>query len=289
MKIITFALATFFFNIQIIIAQCHINDWTALKALYESTNGDSWTNNTGWREVIGNVPTTNCNLEMLHGVKLDSQGRVESLTLVRNKLNGSIPVELGSLSHLTNLRMWSNQLNGSIPAELGNLNNLTYLLLDYNQLNDSIPAELGNLSSLKWLVLSVNQLIGSIPPELGNLSNLESLWLFNNQLSGNIPSELGNLSRLRDILFSNNQLSGSIPAELCNLFLGQFQIFNNNLEGCYPECLNSFCLGLVHYHGSSLISFGNNFNVPWEDFCTLGSGACTVCESPAVGTIECRE
>jgi len=39
-------LFAFFINKQIK-AQCHINDWSALKALYESTDGDNWSDNTG--------------------------------------------------------------------------------------------------------------------------------------------------------------------------------------------------------------------------------------------------
>jgi len=43
-------------------AQCHIDDWTALKALYESTDGDNWKNNEGWEIVKEEVPLPDCDL-----------------------------------------------------------------------------------------------------------------------------------------------------------------------------------------------------------------------------------
>lgn len=29
-------------------AQCHIDDWSGLKALYDNTDGDNWENRDGW-------------------------------------------------------------------------------------------------------------------------------------------------------------------------------------------------------------------------------------------------
>ncbi|MEN8216335.1 MAG: leucine-rich repeat domain-containing protein [Pseudomonadota bacterium] len=121
----------------------------ALVALYNSTNGDSWMDNSGWLET--NTP---CSWE---GV-------------------------ICSGGHVFGLYLSYNSLTRSIPPELGNLSNLTSLYLSFNSLTDSIPSELGNLSNLRLLSLQHNDLTGSIPPELGNLVNLEYLWLSSNQL-----------------------------------------------------------------------------------------------------------
>jgi len=72
-------LSSLLLNSQTTTAQCHIDDWTALKALYESTDGDNWTNNTDWQQILGNAPASNCDLSLLYGVGLDGQGRVDSL------------------------------------------------------------------------------------------------------------------------------------------------------------------------------------------------------------------
>ena len=157
----------------------------ALIALYNSTDGANWSDNTGWLGAVG----TECTWE---GVTCGG-------------------------GHVEEVRMWFNQLSGSIPPELGSLSNLVDLSMRGNQLSGSIPPELGNLSSLGELNLSLNQLSGSIPPELGSLSSLEALYLFSNQLSGNIPPELGNLASLAVLDLSSDQLSGVIPDELEDL------------------------------------------------------------------------
>jgi len=297
-----FILYIFIFNQNTITAQCHIDDWYALKALYENTEGDNWINNGGWQEVTGNTQSANCNLEILFGVGLDEQGRLEYLELFSNQLSGIIPPELGNLSNLKLLNLAFNELIGSIPPELGNLANLEYLSLTYNHFNDSsIPTELGNLSKLTHLDLQGNELIGNIPVELGNLTSLIVLWLGNNQLNGSIPTELGNLSNLTylnlsgnlfngsvpvelgnlnkliELLLSYNELSGSMPAELCDLTnLTLLLINNNNLQGCYPDCINTFCSQLTDpfFDGNKDISNNNNFNTTWKNFCDTGQGAC---------------
>lgn len=224
-----------------LVAQCHIDDWTALKALYESTDGDNWNINTGWEAVTSNTPPLNCNLDDLIGV-IVRDGRV------------------------------------------------AFLELPYNQLNGNIPVELGNLSNLLWLVLSGNKLTDNIPAEIGNISSLDNLTLSNNQLSGSIPAELGKPSKLRLIHLNDNQLSGSIPVELCALPLTILALSNNNLSGCYPDCMSVYCNQFYDdWSNNRIISNGNNFNAPWEDFCDLGAGTCTNCELPAVGIFECAE
>ena len=129
----------------------------ALMALYDATNGDSWTNNTGWKTpplaADGFAyPGTECGW---FGVTCTGD-TVTSLSLQTNQLSGSIPPELGNLTNLTTLELWENQLSGSIPTEIGSLTNLTILNLSYNQFSGSIPSELGNLSNLVELYAADN-------------------------------------------------------------------------------------------------------------------------------------
>ncbi len=173
-------------------------EYQALRALYQSTNGASWSFNTGWRDWNFNSPTppNDSVVNGWLGVTV-ANSRVTRLWLHLNGLTGSIPTELGNLSNLNRLWLYSNQLTGSIPTELGNLSNLEDLWLYSNQLTGSIPTELGNLSNLEDLLLYSNQLTGSIPTELGNLSNLEDLLLYSNQLTGSIPQEVLDLSAFK--------------------------------------------------------------------------------------------
>ncbi|MGB0383616.1 MAG: clostripain-related cysteine peptidase [Ardenticatenaceae bacterium] len=209
----------------------------ALVALYESTDGANWTDNSGWLNT-----TTPCGW---YGLTC-SGGRISELSMHNNQLSGSIPPELGNLANLTHLNLRSNELSGSIPAELGNLANLTSLWLYNNQLSGSIPAQLGNLANLTSLWLYNNQLSGSIPPELGNLANLTNLALLGNLLSGSIPPELGNLANLTQLSVYNNQLSGPIPPELGNLAnLTKLYLYRNQLSGTIPPELGNLA-NLTH-------------------------------------------
>jgi hypothetical protein len=182
----------------------------ALVALYNSTDGANWTDNTGWLGEAG----TEC---IWFGVTCSS-GSVAQIVLNGNSLSGSIPSELGNLSNLTYLHLGSNSLTGTIPSELGNLTKLTYIFLFSNSLTDSIPSELGNLTNLTNLNLSKNSLTGSIPSELGNLTKLTYLLLHDNLLTGNIPDELKKLTKLSYLWLSwGNSFTGTIPRELQKL------------------------------------------------------------------------
>ena len=154
-------------------------DRAALMALYNSTDGDNWTDNTNWG--------TDEPLSEWHGLWTHSNGRVAELFLNDRNLVGTLPAALGNLDQMYWLHLEDNQLSGSIPASLGELTNLTLLYLKRNQLSGSIPASLGDLTSLQVLALRGNQLTGEIPASLGNLASLEELSLWGNQLTGEIP------------------------------------------------------------------------------------------------------
>ena len=147
----------------------------ALIAIYNSTGGDSWTNNTGWKtEGSFSVAGTECSW---WGVTCDvDELYVMQLNLVINNLAGSIPTEVGNLGGLQKLDLGNNKLT-SLPVELGNLTNLRFLHLYHNQLT-------------------------FLPPELGSLINLEDFQFFGNQLKGEIPTSFINLSSLVRGLFN---------------------------------------------------------------------------------------
>ena len=241
----------------------------ALVALYTNTNGDSWNNNSGWKdgtlEADGFGPIGSENT--WYGITV-SGDHVTSIDLSWNVLNGSLPPELGNLNSLQSLILHANQLSGSIPPELGNLNNLVKLLLASNHLSGSIPVALGNLSKLEQLAIFYNQLNGTIPIELANLSNLKELYLSSNQLTGSIPPELGNLSNLKELSLLDNSLTGSIPVGLANLSnLSLMLLDDNQLTGSIPpefgnlSSLTILSLGHNQLSGSIPPELGNLENL----------------------------
>ncbi|MEB3360378.1 MAG: putative Ig domain-containing protein [Synechococcales bacterium] len=132
-------------------ANINLTDFNALKLLYESTGGDRWTNTTN-NQQIWNINTdpsllTAAEVDNWHGVDVDlTTGRVTSLQLANNNLEGSIPADLGNLASLTVLNLSGNQLQGPMPASLGNLTNLVTLDVSDNRLQGSIPASVKALA-----------------------------------------------------------------------------------------------------------------------------------------------
>jgi RHS repeat-associated protein len=182
-------------------------DSLALVALYDSTNGPSWTTKTNWK--TGNLSTW-------YGVTI-TNGRVTRLQLIKNNLNGIIPESIGNLTGITILNLSDNKLQGEIPESLGNLVLLTQLQLQFNELTGSIPASLGNLTLATHFYVYRNKLSGDLPSSLGNLKKLQYLGFHVNDLTGNFDW-IGNLTELLQFYFYGNpNLSCTIPPSIGNL------------------------------------------------------------------------
>jgi Leucine-rich repeat (LRR) protein len=150
----------------------------ALIALYNSTGGDNWTNNNGWK-----TPPLYIDGFAMPGTENEWQGiglenySVTQISLFNNNLSGTIPPNLKDLSNLQSLSMPYNNLSGTIPADLVTLSNLTILDLRHNDLSGAIPTWLGNLTNLVSLYLGYNGFTGSIPTTLMNLEQLASPYV----------------------------------------------------------------------------------------------------------------
>ena len=210
----------------------HATDRDALVALYNSTDGDNWYDNTNW---LSDAP-----LGQWYGVTTDSDGRVTRVSLPVNNLSGTLPEDLGILRKLTHLVLRGNELTGEIPEALGDLSELECLSLWSNELTGEIPEVLGDLTNLTQLDLLRNDLDGSIPAVLGDLTNLRRLHLAENDLSGSIPSSLGNLTSLESLYLFRNDLDSQIPSSLTNLTnLDWLYVSENEFTGCIPAGLRN--------------------------------------------------
>ncbi|MDQ1352707.1 MAG: hypothetical protein QG657_3013 [Acidobacteriota bacterium] len=262
----------------------------ALIALYNSTNGDNWTNSSGWKtpplaaDGFALPGTENT----WYGITCDpGNTTIQQISLYNNNLDGVLPPELGNLANLQYFRLSDNYLTRRIPPELGNLVNLRVLYLDCNNLFGTIPPELGNLINLRELYLDCNILFGSIPPQLGNLTNLQYLALGENFLSGSIPPELGNLANLHELCLSMNQLD-AIPPELGSLAnLRCLNLSSNNFNVIPPELGN-----LANLHELNLNSNLLNCSIPPElgklanlQYLDLGSNPLSGSLPPELGNL----
>jgi len=232
------------------------SDSLALVALYNSTNGDGWTDNSNWLQPGQPVSSW-------YGIVVHDN-RVSQIELLWNNLTGTLPDEIGNITDLQILELYANQISGEIPATIGNLAGLTCLSLRGNHLIGTIPQEIENLINLEYLLLFENQLEGSIPSGIGNLVHLEYILLQNNQLTGPIPDEICNLSNLETLRLNYNQLSDSIPDGIGNLTkLVDLHLDNNNLTGSIPSGIGNLinlvdlCLSANQLTGSIPPEIGN--------------------------------
>lgn len=221
------------------VAAIPVAERQALIDFYNSTNGDNWKNNSGWK-----TPPLDTDGFSMPGTESDwygvivTDGLVTHLSLDFNGLSGRIPDSIGNLTYLRFLDLGSNQLTGSIPHSIRNLINLTCLDINWNKLTGAIPDWIGsNLTNLESLYLLGNQLSGDIPDSIGNLTNLEVLWLGDNQLEGgDIPDWIGSLTNLESINLSDCHLTGNIPDSMGNLKnLTYLDLESNNLTGTLPD------------------------------------------------------
>jgi Leucine-rich repeat (LRR) protein len=239
----------------------------ALIALYNSTDGDGWSHNTGWKtpplesDGFGAYGTEGT----WFGVTV-SGGHVTKLDLDYNGLSGTLPTEIGNLPYLDYFDVNDNyngliggipsqignltllkfcglgddEFSGSIPSTIGNLTQLEYLYLHDNDLSGPIPSTIGNLTKLLHLHMDDNRFSGGIPPEIGNLTSLEYFDANESKISGSLPSTMGNLTSLQHLNLCGNQLSGSIPAQMGNLTsLVYLDLESNQLSGAIPPELGN--------------------------------------------------
>ncbi|XP_052177871.1 probable leucine-rich repeat receptor-like serine/threonine-protein kinase At3g14840 [Diospyros lotus] len=141
---------------------------------------------------------------------------LQEIDLTRNYLSGTIPPGWGTMN-LVNISLVGNRLTGSIPKELGNISTLVNMTVEFNQLSGAIPSEIGNLSRLEKLCLTSNNFTGELPKELARLTKLKDLWLADNYFTGKIPNFIQNWTNLGRIVIQASGLDGPIPSGIALL------------------------------------------------------------------------
>ena len=239
---------------------CSDPDREVLIALFNSTNGAEWSNNTNW---LNFTP-----LGDWYGITTDAQGRVTKIVLEDNTLSGSLPSQLSNLANLSTLNLsFNTALSGTLPHGFTRLS-LEELVLEGTGLCapsdsefqvwlSSIPhpavssctdtrRDFYTLSVLynstngaEWTT-STNWLSDApLHTWYGVSADVDKevthLDLGNNQLHGTIPLELGQLEKLSELYLSNNSLMGDIPPELGQLdSLARLDLSFNELSGGIP-------------------------------------------------------
>lgn len=230
-------------------------DEAALEALYSSTNGSDWDNNSGWSSSGMDLS------DDIYGVETDTIGgelRVTEIDLFQNNLVGTIDqIPWGNLKEVTYLRLkqparthaeidnQEERLTGELPASIGEMTKLTLLSLsgqdkpmttlrkDYNAMSRNHHFLGGGKK-----VIVLNKFTGTLPSEWGNLSNLEVLELRHSHggIIGEVPdSWSAGMESLIILYIDDNGLTGPLPdlraaTNIQNIGLGQ-QFWNGDESG----------------------------------------------------------
>lgn len=233
----------------------NVNDSLALVALYNSTNGSSWTDNGNW--------LSDQSPRFWSGVYVtdDYDTRVRKLKLKNNNLTGTLPENLGNLTGCEELVLSDNQISGVIPAGINNMEALERLELQNNLLTSPMP-NLPSLNNLTVFSIAANSFEGEIPSEFGNIPNLISLTLDHNNFTGTIPSSFTHLDQLRELYIRNSQLDsfpGDILAGMNNLTA--LILSNNKIAGPLPESVGNLQkIQMILLDGNQITSIPESIN-----------------------------
>ncbi|KAL5564115.1 hypothetical protein UlMin_027279 [Ulmus minor] len=167
---------------------------------------------------------------------------LENLDLTRNLLTGPVPQSLFG-APLRDLSLLGNKINGTIPTWIGEITTLTSLVLEENDMEGDLPQNLGNLISLERLFLSSNNFNGEIPETFGKLRNLTDL-IDGTRISGRIPNFIGNWTKLTRLDMQGTSLEGPIPPNI-SLLTNLIELRISDLTGSsmpFPNLTNLISL-----------------------------------------------
>ena len=263
------AIAALLLSVSLTPARAEIpaSERAVLEALYISTDGDNWTDNTGWNGptvcpgavIPGNPNATASPWTGVFCGVIGSADHVVSINLADNNLTGPLP----ALANLTELRrFFAYSTNGdgssnvtSLPPDLASLTKLERFSVAGNGpgLTGTIPS-LSALTNLAQFRVNHNGLIGSLP-SLAGLSNLQIFWAQNNALSGPLPANMfgSGLPALVEFRIENNQLTGQLPGNLnVSTDLVDFRANHNRLSGPIPALSGLASLRYFIVHNNQL-------------------------------------
>ena len=274
---------------------CNESDMEVLAGLYQAAGGRGWRNSTGWLETPA--------LAGWHGVATDALGRVATLDLTDNGLEGRLTAGLGGLAEMTALRVGTNALSGPLPLSLSQL---PLVELQYSDTGVCVPAEASFRTWLSGISSHEGTGMGCGPPsdrevlvalyeatdgpnwfrdgnwltdaplrdwygvDTDPYGSVIALNLDSNNLSGPIPPELGDLTSLRRLYLVRNSLTGPIPPRLGDLInLEALSLAGNALTGPIPpELAGLTAVSVLSLYGNDLSgpiphAFGNLTRMTW--------------------------
>nr|ALB00070.1 PSKR2 [Populus tomentosa]ALB00092.1 PSKR2 [Populus tomentosa]ALB00100.1 PSKR2 [Populus tomentosa] len=141
--------------------------------------------------LTGEIPKSLTDLKSLISANSSSPHLTASagipLYVKRNQSASGLPYKQAS-NFPPSILLSNNRINGTIPPEVGRLKELHVLDLSRNNITGTIPDSFSQMENLEILDFSSNNLHGSIPPSLEKLTFLSMFSVANNHLRGQIPT-----------------------------------------------------------------------------------------------------
>ncbi|KAK7373875.1 hypothetical protein VNO80_07295 [Phaseolus coccineus] len=158
------------------------------------------------------------------------------------------------LAYMSGIDLSKNKLNGSIPSELGNLTRIRALNLSHNDLIGQIPATFSNLVQIESLDLSFNILSGQIPHQLNQLSSLAVFSVAHNNLSGDTPERKGQFITFDESSYEGNSLLCGPPLlKSCHPSVQSPTISPNDEDNDSPVDMHAFGVSFAVAYTSVLL------------------------------------
>jgi Leucine-rich repeat (LRR) protein len=256
-----------------------------LENVYRKTQGDHWTNNTGWM-----TDASHCEW---HGIGCNLEGRVVEIILRDNNVTGKFPASfLPNFLKLEILNLAGNNLSGVTTGNSNggddasvffDLRALTQVDLSQNKLTGEVdvlfaPALVhvnfshNNFTSVNtyktfkrshktmqiadlshnFIQEEVDKLMTNLPP------NMEQLILSDNQIHGTLPKALENVGQLKKLDLGTNMLSGDLPdfsAPYPNL---RVLNLSNQKQGSNPGFIGPISEGLGNLNFLTMLNLSGN-------------------------------
>jgi Leucine-rich repeat (LRR) protein len=212
----------------------------ALRTFYYSTNGATWTNNTGWEETTdeclwySSSPSGMCTDSVLHTIEF-----------INNNVTGVLPNELSMLTGMTKFTVTgvegSTGLTDGIPDSMRTLSGMEEFVLQHHKMKGSVPSGMFDTWSAATTVSLVDCKIPGILPDVSGLKAAVDLNLSGNRFRGNFPESVTALTNLEVLTLASNKLKGPIPATGLEALtkLKYLSVADNSLTGTTPAQLGS--------------------------------------------------
>ncbi|GMH57350.1 hypothetical protein TL16_g02353 [Triparma laevis f. inornata] len=191
-------------------------DRQALVDFYYSTNGEGWTDSSGW--LIGD-PCVNawkgiwCHENGVRGTLSPTLFDLKNITTVilsgKANLKGALPSTLSTPS-LTNIVIEGCSFTGRLPTTITSPLHSFYLA--GNSFSSFIPPLPPTIIDVS---LAYNQITGSIPPSFfSDTPNLKFFDVWHNKVGGSIRTSFSTATGLADLKLDLNDFSGATPSDI---------------------------------------------------------------------------